>query len=461
MSDTWLEMGRHPLARKMLQQLGLKTPPQLLRSSRPWAEDMLADKRVLIGGQGAYAQELAQALSAAKAHVFRAPGSSASKDSTPEPQAFQASLFDASKIQTVQELEGLYQFFRPQLKKMGFNHRVLILSHLWPDEAAPEAHACTQAIEGFARSLSKELGPKGVYVNTLRIPHGDSTLILPRLKALTTYFLADYSSFVTGQALTLDLRGPSLNEWPLAGSLAGKRVLVTGAAQGIGHAIARRFAEEGAHVIGLDRPQAAEALHELVHSIDGESLLTDLSAPDSLDTILQHLQKAPGPLDILVHNAGVTRDRSLFTMKPEHWQSVLQINLQASVGLTMNLLQRGLIARQGRVLCMASIVGIAGNYGQSNYSSAKAGLIGFVRGLSHHLAREGITANAIAPGYIETAMTAELPFLAKQFGRRLSSLSQGGTPEDVAEMVSFLASPAGQGINGSVVRVCGGNFLGA
>ncbi len=460
MSDPWLELGRHPLARKMLQRVGLKTPPQLLRSLRPWADEILSDKRILLNRGGLFETPVRSALLVAKAHVHQS-SSEAASESEVEAQVYQASLFDGTHLQRVSELESLYQFFRPQLRRMGFNHRIVILSRLCGPDASPEAFACAQAIEGFARSLSKEVGPKGVYVNLIRVPCSDLASASHRLLPLCTYLLADYSSFVTGQCWTLDLQGPIRTDLALSGSLAGKRVLVTGAAQGIGNAIARRYADEGAHVIALDRPESAEALKELVSSIDGEALLCDLKAPESLETILQHLQNAPQALDVLIHNAGITRDRSLFTMKPEHWQAVLQINLSVVHDLTMAILQRGLLAKQGRILCMSSIVGIAGYYGQTNYSAAKAGLIGLVKGLSLHLAREGSTANAVAPGFIETAMTSDLPFIAKQFGRRLCSLNQGGTPEDVAELVCFLGSPAAQGINGSVIRVCGGNFLGA
>jgi 3-oxoacyl-[acyl-carrier protein] reductase len=461
MSDPWLELGRNPLARRVLQRVGLKTPPQLLRSNRPWADEVLADKRILFNRGGLFEQALSSGLSAAKAHLHSLASTSSHESSEPEPQVFQASLFDGTHIQNIRDLEQLYQFFRPQLRRMGFNHRIVILARATQEEGSPEVHACAQAIEGFARSLSKELGPKGVYVNTIRVPCQSPSHASLRLIPLCTYLLADYSSFMTGQTLSLDLQGPPLSELPLGGSLAGKRVLVTGAAQGIGHAIARRYAEEGAHVIGLDRPEAKEALEDLVKSIEGESILCDLNGPQSIPSILTQLERAPAPLDILIHNAGITRDRSLFAMKPDHWQAVLHLNLEVVHDLTMAILQRGMIASQGRVLCMSSIVGIAGNYGQTNYSAAKAGLIGLVKGLSQHLGRDGTTANAIAPGFIETAMTSDLPFLAKQFGRRLCSLNQGGTPEDVAELVCFLGSPAAQGINGSVLRICGGNFLGA
>jgi 3-oxoacyl-[acyl-carrier protein] reductase len=148
-------------------------------------------------------------------------------------------------------------------------------------------------------------------------------------------------------------------------------------------------------------------------------------------------------------------------MDGKYWDQVMNINLHVVVQLTQELLHRGLIADAGRIICMSSISGLSGNFGQTNYSASKAGLVGFVKALSRHLAAQGITANAVAPGFIETSMTSRVPFIVKQIARRFSSLGQGGLPDDVAELIALLASPCSQGISGSVIRVCGGNFIGA
>jgi 3-oxoacyl-[acyl-carrier protein] reductase len=148
-------------------------------------------------------------------------------------------------------------------------------------------------------------------------------------------------------------------------------------------------------------------------------------------------------------------------MSETEWDDVLNINLESVIDISTQVLKRGMLKKGGRIICMASVVGISGNFGQSNYSASKAGLIGYVEAMAEHLASIEGTANAIAPGFIETSMTAKIPFVAKQFARRLSSLSQGGQPDDVADMVAFLASPCSQNINGQTIRVCGGSFLGA
>jgi 3-oxoacyl-[acyl-carrier protein] reductase len=283
---------------------------------------------------------------------------------------------------------------------------------------------------------------------------------LERLAPLVHFFLSDYAAFITGQIIDCSNVAASRPMPDLVGSLAGKRILVTGAAQGIGYAICRRLGEEGAHVYCLDRPDNQKALEELAQHIDGEVVLMDLGLPDATQQIADRLQSAP-PLDGIIHNAGITRDRTLFAMKDKQWDQVLNINLEVVIQLTQDLLHRGRIADNGRIICMSSISGLSGNFGQTNYSASKAGLIGFVRALSRHLAAQGITANAVAPGFIETAMTAKVPFLVKQFARRFSSLGQGGLPDDVADLICFLASPCSQGISGSVIRICGGNFIGA
>jgi 3-oxoacyl-[acyl-carrier protein] reductase len=148
-------------------------------------------------------------------------------------------------------------------------------------------------------------------------------------------------------------------------------------------------------------------------------------------------------------------------MKPEQWDSVMRVNLEAVVQFHDALLQKGVLHDGGRVVCLSSIAGIAGNMGQTAYSASKAGVAAFVRAAAPLVAARGITINAIAPGFIETRMTAAVPVAIKEFGRRLSALSQGGLPEDVANAIAFLSTPAAQGVSGRVLRVCGGSLLGA
>lgn len=462
MQDALIEMGRLPLAKNMLRRLGIRTPPELIRSYRPWSDEMLEGKRLLINDNGvfrapltAYLKDLKAQLDTTKLNELAQFNYQALKVN----KVFQGTVFDASGIKELAELDRLYSFFHPLRGRIGFNHRVvIILPQAKAEQSSPEAMAIAHAIESFAKSLAKELGPRGVNVNAIKIRPDLEQFDL--LAPLVAFFLSDFCAFVTGQVLSLRESSGALTLPALAGSLAGKRALVTGAAQGIGYSICRRLAEEGAHVICLDRPEAREALEDLAHTIEGETLFAVLGEAEGTQAVQSFLDRSPG-LDILVHNAGITRDRTLFSMSEEQWEQVMRVNLKAVVELTNSILHRGALNRGGRVICMSSVVGIAGNFGQTNYSASKGGLIGYVEGLAHHLARENATANAVAPGFIETSMTAAIPFVAKQFARRLSSLGQGGLPDDVADAVAFLASPCSQGLSGSVLRVCGGSFLGA
>jgi 3-oxoacyl-[acyl-carrier protein] reductase len=163
-------------------------------------------------------------------------------------------------------------------------------------------------------------------------------------------------------------------------------------------------------------------------------------------------------LDVIVHNAGVTKDRTLAKMPEDRWQSLMEVNLIAPERITERLLP--LLHDDGRIVCVSSMSGIAGNAGQTNYATSKAGVIGLVETLAPALER-GITINAVAPGFIETQMTASMPIPVREAGRRMNSMRQGGLPVDVAETIAWLASPASSGVNGNVVRVCGQSLLGA
>ncbi|NWE49742.1 SDR family oxidoreductase, partial [Pseudomonas gingeri] len=236
------------------------------------------------------------------------------------------------------------------------------------------------------------------------------------------------------------------------------KALVTGAARGIGAAIAETLARDGAEIILLDVPQAKADLDALAARLGARSIALDICAEDAATQLVEQL---PDGLDILVHNAGITRDKTLANMTPEFWDAVLAVNLNAPQVLTRALLDSGTLHDAGRVILLASISGIAGNRGQTNYAASKAGLIGLAQAWAPLLGERGISINAVAPGFIETQMTAHIPFALREAGRRMSSLGQGGLPQDVAEAVAWLAQPGSGALSGQALRVCGQSVLGA
>ena len=237
--------------------------------------------------------------------------------------------------------------------------------------------------------------------------------------------------------------------------------LVTGASRGIGADVAAVLARDGAHVVGLDVPALADELSATITPLGGSTIAVDVTAEDAPKTIADFLKKEHGRVDIVVHNAGITRDKTIARMSEAQWDLVLAINLIAPELITAEMLDRKLLGAGSRVIGVASIAGIAGNGGQTNYATTKAGVIGFVDALAGTLDERGGTINAVAPGFIETAMTAAIPVGIREAGRRLSSLGQGGLPVDVAETIAWYASPGSAGVNGNVVRVCGQSLIGA
>jgi 3-oxoacyl-[acyl-carrier protein] reductase len=220
------------------------------------------------------------------------------------------------------------------------------------------------------------------------------------------------------------------------------------------------LARDGATIVGVDVPQAADDLIRLTRQLEGDYLTLDITAHDAPKRIAQHLTQSHGGVDVLVHNAGITRDKRLANMDAARWSSVIAVNLVAPQRITDELLAQKLIHDNGRIIGVASIAGIAGNVGQTNYAASKAGVIGLVDSLRDGL-KKGITVNAVAPGFIETKMTAAVPFATREVGRRLNAMSQGGLPVDVAETIAWYAHPASTAVNGNVVRVCGQMMLGA
>jgi 3-oxoacyl-[acyl-carrier protein] reductase len=363
-------------------------------------------------------------------------------------------VFDGTALQSTAELDLLLTQLQPALALLANNAAVVILSTSAAHCITADAAATATAFEGFGRSLAKELGRFGSRVNVLSLDTGADTL------AAVQFFLSPRSAYITGQVIKLRA---STTVQPLADwqqPLKGKTALVTGAARGIGAAIARRLTAQGALVIGLDIAASEPELTSLMLQLQGKSLPLDISQPDSADQLIHYLQQQGLALDILVHNAGITRDKLFWRMSQSQWQQTLDVNVRSVQRIDQALLQQRLIRPQGRVLLLSSMNGLAGQKGQTNYASSKAALVGYCQFMAEHNS-EGITFNAVAPGFIETQMTAAMPVLPREIGRRLNSLLQAGVPDDVAQAVAFFARPDAAACNGVVLRVCGQCLIGA
>jgi 3-oxoacyl-[acyl-carrier protein] reductase len=223
------------------------------------------------------------------------------------------------------------------------------------------------------------------------------------------------------------------------------------------------LSRDGATVVCVDVPAAGEALARNANRLGGTALQVDVTSPDAGRRIVDHARSRHGSLDVMVHNAGITRDKLLANMDESRWSSVVDVNLGSVIRMNEAILAPDGLADGGHVVCVSSIAGIAGNRGQTNYAASKAGIVGLVQalGADPELHARRITVNAVAPGFIETEMTAKIPLATREVGRRLSSLQQGGLPVDVAETVAWLSQDANAGVTGNVVRVCGQSLLGA
>lgn len=476
MSDFLLELSENPQARKLIKTLGLPLPmPEVLpRATGPYEDRPFEDKNILVRATDAFADVLAREITRGGGNAFVVgegaaltafeeqgkawgrPPKAISLDDKHDELTLHGAVIDASDVKGAADLRVLYDVLHPLMRRFAKHSRFIVIGRPAEDAAGPAEAAARAGLDGFVRSLSKETGGAGNTANMLYVEEGAEK----RVGAPLRFFLSKHSAFVTGQPLRITNKVKG-DEDPVTRPLEGKVALVTGAARGIGEATAELLAAEGAHVVILDRPADDGPASVVARNVGGSLLLVDITDEDAPEAIAQRLLEEHGGVDIVVHNAGVTRDKRLMNMKPDWWDSCVDINLGAVVRITDALLEKKALREGGRIVCLSSVSGIAGNNGQTNYSASKAGIVGFVRALSEQVADKGITVNAIAPGFIETRLTAAMPVFLREGARRLSALGQGGRPEDVGQAITFLVTPGAVGITGNVLRVCGGALVGA
>ncbi|MEU6417970.1 3-oxoacyl-ACP reductase [Streptomyces spiralis] len=445
MADRYLSLTGTAPGRFLTRRLGLPQPAGLRRWS---LERPALDGSLLHLTAGTSALDLAPVL--------------ARTGLTPAGDAPAAIVLDATGVRDVDALGEVHAALHPVVRSVAASGRVVVLGA--PLDAADHHQAAAQqALEGFTRSLGKEIG-RGRTVNLVRLTDAAAA------ESTLRFLLSPKSAYVSGQVIEVGAQEPTAPEdWERP--LTGRTARVTGAARGIGGGgpparakpsvgeVAETLARDGAHVVVLDVPSAEEDARAVAARLGGTALTLDITAADAGARIAHAL---PDGLDVLIHNAGVTRDRRLVNMPADRWSSVLEVNLASVLRTTDALLAAGTLRPGGRIVATASIAGLAGNAGQTNYGASKAGVVGLVRSLAPRaLAEHRITVNAVAPGFIETRMTAAIPLFLREAGRRMNSLAQGGLPVDVAETTAWLAHPASGAVNGQVVRVCGQSLLGA
>jgi 3-oxoacyl-[acyl-carrier protein] reductase len=445
MTDRYQSFTASPIGKLVVKNLGLPSPTKLER----WTEGApVVDGTVVTGGDGRLGKSLTTALDNLGV---------ASVSEAAEGEKYKALVFDATGIKDPADLVTLQQFFTPLMRKLRTNPRVVVLGTVPEETDSSSERIAQRALEGFTRSLGKEIGNGGT-VNLVYVAPGAEDTI----ESTLAFFLSPKSAYVSGQVARLGATGATTAE-PVADPakpLTGKVVIVTGASRGIGEQIARVMHRDGATVLGIDVPQAASELQAVTREIEGDHLVLDITGKDAPQRIAQHVKQKFGQVYAVVHNAGITRDKKLANMAEDRWSSVIAVNLSAPERITRELLDQGLIEDNGRIVGVSSIAGIAGNVGQTNYAASKAGVIGLVDSFAGEL-KNGITINAVAPGFIITQMTAAVPFATREVGQRMNAMSQGGLPVDVAEAIGWYLSPGSTAVNGNVVRVCGQMMMGA
>lgn len=460
MHDYYSELVQSNLGKTIAKNLGLPTPVALERFDDTKPIPMGEVIAGFFGEDNAVKNSILQTLSDLHAHTSTDPDTIAYaqgyegtltdslKKIKDEHSRFKVAIFDATNLSTLADLQQLYEFFHPIVRKISPSGRIIVIAR--PDccTNTPQYAATQNAVLGFVKSLAKEI-KRGVSANVIYLKKG----LESQLDSTLRFFISPKSAYISGQPIYLT---HDVETTPTTQSLAGKKIAVTGAGRGIGHAICKVLAQQGVQVVAIDLPIALPQLQELAQLHNAIALSLDITDPDAAAT----LQQSVGVLDGIVHNAGITQDKTLANMSSWQWESVMAVNLMAVDAINTHLLTHQGLSDDGRIVCVSSISAIAGNAGQTNYATSKAGIIGLVKA-STKMLKSTQTINAVAPGFIETQMTAKMPFALREAGRRMNSMSQGGEPVDVAHTVAWLLSPASGALCGNVVRVCGQSILGA
>ena len=428
-------------ARRLIARLPLPiaTPVDLRRAwGRPMQHPLAARRAVVVGSDDDAVVVLSDALRTAAAAVY----------DTPQDAGADIAIVAVPGDAPADSLVAWARQFGSALRGVAKHGRIIVVVR------ASGPTLVTDAVHGFVRSLGRETGRSAVTVHAIVAP-------TPHAAAPVVVFLAsERAAFSSGQTLMLRAGdGPSMA--PAHPEVA----VVTGAARGIGAAIARCLTDAGYRVMVADVASQTDAAQRLVDALGGEAAgmmfqPCDVRDPAAVSAMLEKARTLSpvGCIDVLVNNAGITRDRTFGRMSDAEWSDVLDVNLASLVNVTRAALSR--MSDGARVVNVSSVTGLAGNFGQTNYAMAKGGVIGFTRALAAEVEPRKIAVTAVAPGLIETAMTAKIPLINREIAKQMTSLAQAGQPEDVAMAVEFLARREAWSLRGQTIRVDGGMFFG-
>jgi 3-oxoacyl-[acyl-carrier protein] reductase len=432
---------------KIFSLLGFPKPVQLKRFNE---HNPLPKNVLLLSTVNQHSKAINQLLTKLELNIF------VNEDERLIDKSIESLVIDATNYHDENSYQTIYKLVHENLKYIRANARIVLIVKSNQESLSIEENTFSQALIGFSKSLAKEVGRKGSTVNIISINKEQLTENPNALLGPLSFLISTKSTFVSGQLFSINNNNteikPEVNKQKVA--------VVTGAAQGIGAAIAQKLSSEGYQVIGIDIEPMKAVLTTSMTKIQGKAFILDVSDIKAGEQLVQ-LAKEYNGFDLIVHNAGITRDKTLGKMPELWWQQTLNINLLSVMRINKELLNDKSINSGGRIVCLSSMNGIAGQGGQTNYACSKAGIIGYVSSSSTELSTRNITINAVAPGFIETEMTNKMPFMPREMGRRMSALNQGGLPIDVAEVVAFFANDNAYAISGQTIRVCGLNIIGA